>query len=709
MAGGTAAASGLAWQRPWVLVLLLLAGAFLAYLPIWHAGFIWDDDAFLTENPLIRLPGGLYRIWCTTAAPDYFPVTSTALWLEWRLWGAKPLGYHLINVLLHAASALLWWRVLARLKVPGAWLAAAVFAVHPVNVESVAWVTERKNTLAMFFYALSLLGYLGFEDTGRRRWYGVALGAFMLALLSKTAPAPLPLVLLGLAWWRRGRVEHRDLWRSVPFFAVALVLGLVTIWFQYHRSIGTEIVRADTFVARVAGAGWAVWFYLWKAMLPVNLMFVYPRWHIATTNLLSFVPGLLVVAGFVVCWFYRRQWGKPVLVALGYFVLMLLPVLGFLNISFFRYSLVADHWQYFAILGPIALLVAGVLAALRRWQGNLPPLVQGSAAGLLLVMLGALTWRQCGMYQDMETLWRRTIDQNPKAVLAYHNLGFVLLQKGNLDDGIGYLREALALDPGLVEAHYNLGKALLQRNQPDAAIAEFRAALDIQPDHAFARNNLAMTLLQKGQSQEAYAQFQAVLEKHPDDALAHFNLGNFLYDRGQLDEAIQHFQKAVDAQPRFAAAQNALGNALLALARVDEAVAHLQKALEVVPNYVSAFNNLAHASWIWATCPLPTVRNGPKALALAQQLDQATRGQNLQALGSLAAAYAEVGRYAEAVAAAEHGLQLANAQGNAAIARAFQEDLPYYQAGQPYRDLAQTNRPVFRVITNPQDAPKAAK
>ena len=415
----------------WLLGLLLIGAVIIVYLPVWHAGFIWDDDTFLVNNPLIKLSNGLYQFWLTTRAPDFFPLTSTTLWLEWRLWGMNPLGYHAVNVLLHALSAVLIWRVLTHLRIPGAWLAAALFAVHPVNVESVAWITERKNTLAMLFYVMSLLYYLRFEDTDRWRWYGMALGSFVLALLSKTAVVPLPIVLLGLAWWQRDRISSRDVRLTLPFFGVALLLGLITIWFQSHNAIGSDIIRADSFWSRLAGAGWAIWFYLYKALLPVNLIFVYPKWQIDATKLLSYVPLLLLPAVAVVLWRYRKGWGKAWLFGLGYFVVMLLPVLGFRDIYFMRYSLVADHWQYFSIMGPIGLAAAGITWASDRLQKRnifLGPIF----SSILLLVLGVLTWRQTCNYSDIETLWDMTIARNPACVLARNDLVSSLKRRANL-------------------------------------------------------------------------------------------------------------------------------------------------------------------------------------------------------------------------------------------------------------------------------------
>ena len=710
------------WKHDWFFGLLLAGATLLAYQPVWHAGFIWDDDAFLTNNPLIKAADGLYRFWCTTEAPDYFPITSTTLWLEWRLWGSNPLGYHLVNVFLHAASALVLWRVLARLNIPGAKLAAAIFALHPVNVESVAWVTERKNTLTMFFYAWALLFYLRFEDLGRRRWYWLGAGAFALALLSKTAVATLPLVLLMLAWWRRGRIGRQDVLRSIPFFVVAALLGVITVWFQYHRAIGPEVVRGDSFWARLAGAGWAAWFYLYKTFWPLNLMFVYPRWRIDGANVLAYVPGLLLVLVFLVCWVYRRGWGKSLLFGLGYFLVMLLPVLGFLDIYFMRFSLVTDHWQYFAFIGPIALAAAGMTAA-KRVCGAIMPFPGSILCGVLLALLGMLTWQRCCIFTDSTSLWRATASRNPGSSLVQYNLGCVLLETGDLEEATARFQKALQADPGLAEAHNNLGSLLLQKGLTDQAIAHFQTALETRSAFPDAHSNLGGALLQKGRVEEAVAQFQKALEIAPNDALTGYNLGSALLKCGRVDEAIAQFQRvleirpdlpeacsklgmallrkgredeaitclrrALELNPSLANAQSDLGNLLLQKGLIDEAVAHYEAAVAIQPANATFLNNLA---WVLATCPMPQVRNGPRAVELAQQSERLGSRWDPAILGTLAAAYAEAGRFPEALRTAQRALALATAQTNSAQVNILRSNIALFSANSPFHDRAQTNR-----------------
>jgi Flp pilus assembly protein TadD len=660
---------------------LVIVATVTAYLPMWHGGFIWDDDVLLTANPLIKSPHGWYQFWLTTQTPDYFPVMSSFFWVEWRLWGMNAVGYHVVNVLLHAANAILLWRLLARLKIPGARLAAVLFALHPVNAATVAWIAELKNTLSFFFFALSLLWYLQFDDTGRRRWYALSLWAFLFALLSKIEVAPLPFVLLGIVWWRRGRVEWKDLRRSVPFFAAALILGLVSVWFQNHVAIGHDVVRTDNFWSRLAGAGWAVWFYLGKTLWPVHLIPIYPRWRIDPTQLLSYVPGLLLAGVFLAGWRYRRSWGKALLLGLGYAVLMFLPVLGFLNIYFFRYSLVANHWQYFSIIGPIALASAAITGAtgfLEKQGTFLKPLLVGT----LLAMLGVLTWQQASVYQTGETLWRTTSIKNPDSFLAHDNLGFILLQRGAVDAALGQIQMAIQLQPDDEAAQKNLGSALLEKGQLDEAMVHFQKALEIKPDDSGAENNLGFALFRKGRTDEAIAHYRKALEMQPDDTGARHNLGSALLRNGQLDEAIGEFQKVLAIQLDSAEAHNDLANALSQKGREAEAIQHWEKALASNPQYMPALNNLA---WALATCPDGSLRNGAKAVQLARQANELSGGKNLLMLRTLAAACAENGQFEKAVIVAGQALQQAAIQHNTALMNSLEMQSKLYEAGQPFR------------------------
>ncbi len=726
-------------NRPWLFALLLVSATIVAYLPVWHAGLIWDDGSFVVNHPLIHRADGLYRFWFSTEPVDYYPVTSTMLWVEWRLWGANPLGYHLVNVLVHSLNAVLLWRALKRLNLPGAWLAAALFAVHPVNVESVAWITERKNTLAMFFFLLSLLWYLrfdsgpsplaaGFADGAgpstlnlQWRWYWLSLTTFLLALLSKTVVAPMPLVLLGLAWWRRRRVGRRDLWQSVPFFVTAVAVGLLSFWFQSHRAIGSDIVRTDSFWARLAGAGWAVWFYLYKAALPFGLSTIYPRWQIDGGQWWSYLPGLLLVGAFLAFWRCRRGWGRGPLLALGYFVVMLLPVLGFLDIGFMALSLVADHWQYFAIIGPLSLAAATITVACGL-LGTRRLFLAAAVGGALLVVLGGLTWRQCGIYADPGTFWQAAVTANPNAWLAHNNLGNVFFEQGQTDEAMFHYQRALEIQPGYATGHYNLGGVLSQKGQVDQAIAEFQKALEIQPNYSMAHYHLGEILRQKGQVDQAIAHYQKALEIHPDYAEAHHSLGAALLRKGKVDEAITHLQKALEIHPNHAEEHNNLAGVLWQKGQVDEAIAHYQKALEIRPDYALAHHNLgkllqqrgqvreaiAHyqkaleiqpdfapacnsLAWVLATSPEASVRNGVRAIGLAEEAQRLSDGHNPMFIATLAAAYAEGRRFPEAKTTAERALQLATTQNRTALANHLRAQIALYQTGSPYRDAGRAS------------------
>ncbi len=603
-------------QQTWVTRggLIVLA-TLLVYLPAILGGFVWDDDGLVAENPLIKMPDGIYRFWCTTEPPDYFPLTSTTWWLEWRLWGANPRGYHAVNVLLHALSAVLLWRALERLRVPCAWWAGLIFALHPVNVESVAWIAERKNTLAMFFYAASLVLYLRDETDSRRCWYWLALGAFVLSLLSKTAVAPLPIVLLGLAWWQRGRIERRDWLRAAPFFGVALALGLVTIWFQYHRAIAGDAVRTDGLASRVATAGWAVWFYLYKALFPLELSVVYSRWQVDASSVVSCLPSALVFVILGVLWFFRRSWGRPGFFALGYFVTMLLPVLGFFNIYFMLYSLVADRWQYFSIIGAITLVVGGGAWLAQRW-GESSRRRLGIALAVVTVALGGLTWQRASVWHDSESLWRDTVEKDPTCWMAHNNLGKALAASGDTEEAMRHYSQALRFRPDNANAHNNLANALITLGRTNEALAHYQQALQVNPRYARTHYNLALLYAGEGNLDRAIAEYSKTLELSPRDADAYYNLGLAFGRLGNFAEAVACFKKATRLKPEFVQAHYNWGFALTKMGQDSEAVPHLRRAVALSPNWTAARCQLA----------LALARLGEKTEAM-QQLEEARRVQ----------------------------------------------------------------------------------
>jgi protein O-mannosyl-transferase len=655
-AGGSPSVSGVLRSEhvaKWLIAAALIAAVFLAYRPAWHGAFLWDDDMHLLNNPVLR-PGGLARAWTSGEYLNYWPLTFTVYWLEYKTWGLDPLGFHLVNIGLHAVAALLVWRVLVRLSIPGAMLAAAIFALHPVNVESVAWISQLKNVLSLSLALLSLLFYLGHEREGGWWRLAAAIGLFLLSALAKGMVLTLPVVLLACAWWQRDRLDRRDLLLALPFLLIAALMVWIEVSKQ-HTGMADAVIRSDGFLGRAAVAGCAVWFYFWKAIWPANLLFIYPRWTISERDLWAYVPGVLLAVILAIAWWRRRSWGRPVVMVIVCYVALLLPILGFADIIFMQYSLVADHWQYAAMIVPSAALAAVFVALGRqsssplsrfgRRAGGEGGLQQSARAVLVqqvggyafclgvLAILAVLTYRQSGMYADAETLYRTTLDRNPDCWLTENNLGNLLKDQGRFLESRGRIGDATAL--------YR------------EAIDHYRQALRITPGNADTQLNCGVALGCLGRSEEAITHLRDALKTKPDFIDAHYNLAMALAEQGRFEEAIEHYHHVLDIN------------------RDD----------------LPTLNNLA---WLRATCSEAAFRNADEAVALAERALtlSSDRQPNAIALDTLAAAYAEAGRFAEAIQAGRRALDLAALQNDRALAERIVARLRLYRAKTPYRQPA---------------------
>jgi Flp pilus assembly protein TadD len=653
---------------------LIAVAVFLAYQQSIRGGFVLDDDLIITENSNIKAADGLYRFWCTTKEQDYWPMTYSTLWIEWRLWGRNPAGFHVTSLILHIVESLLIWVILRKLSIPGAFLAALIFALHPVNVESVAWIAEQKNTMAMLFFLLSILWFLkhmslSFNDnTGCSghtpcadpargdcgslfdRWHWLSLTAFTLAMLSKGSAAILPVLLLGIVWWLRpldtvpisvsmkiglSPSIRRDLLRTAPFFVIALALAGVNVWFQTH---GNDVVyRSAGFTERLLGAGCVVWFYLYEALLPVDLYFIYPMWHIQTGNVLWWLPLLAALAVTAVLWRYRKGWSRPFLFAWGFFCVSLSPVAGFTDVGFMRYSLVADRYQHIAIIGVIALVAAGW----RLWHRRTRDATRWTAIAAAMAAVGALallTWRQNGIYRTEIILYRATLEKNPACWIVHNNLGFMLAMSGDTQEATKHFRQAVDLNPNYADAQNNLGNLLFNAGQVDEGEKHLRQALRAKPKYPEAYFNLGKVLFKTNRLQEAVEQFRQALQYKPDYIEARRELGNALLNLGRLQEAIEQYRQALNMEPDNPDLHNNLGVALFQIGRLHEAMDHYQQAIRLKADFADGYLNLA--------------------------------------LG-----YARLHRSSEAVASARKALSLARSQGQTALAKKIEDWLNSYRAG----------------------------
>ncbi|HEY4311839.1 MAG TPA: tetratricopeptide repeat protein [Pirellulales bacterium] len=585
----------------------LLVLVLVSYAPVVRDTFIWDDDAYVTQNTALHSLNGLWRIWFVPfTLPQYYPLVHSTFWIEYHLWGLKPAGYHVVNVLLHASSVLLLWRLLVRLRVPGAWLGAALFAVHPVHVESVAWITERKNVLSLPLALAALLCYLRYspadEDiaervsaesgtlprSGRLLWYAAALLCFVAALLSKTIVASVPAVLLVIYWWKRGRIGLRDVLPLAPFFVIGAAAGLYTAWLEKY-DVGAAGAEWDFSPAdRVLIAGRVAWFYAAKLFWPKPLMFFYPRWTIDDHAVWQYLFPLTAFALVIGLWMARKRVGRGPLAAVLIFGGVLVPVLGFFNVYPFRFSFVADHFQYHASIALIALVAAGAAWGMRQIADDSQGLAR-CIAGAVLVLLAVSTVRRVMIFHDPESLYRDTLAKNPESVVSLANLALFLADQGRTEEALPLAREGVRLGPNEAAAQNNLGMVLLRAGDRDGfkpgqleeAVEHIEECLRLNPKYLTAHSNMAYTLLTHDDVEGAAKHFQQVLELSPANARALYGTGVCLERQGKNDQATDYFQRSVDSDPDLAQPRYDLARLRLADGRLDDAIEQLQQALRV--------------------------------------------------------------------------------------------------------------------------------
>ena len=591
---GLAAADRALWVyvsesgRGWALALLAIA----VYLPALAGGFVWDDWIFVTE-PLIRRWDGIVSIWFSPAElkgeRHYWPLVYTSFWIEHKVWGFRAAGYHAVNLLLHAANVLLVWRLLLRLRVPGAWLAAAVFAVHPIHVESVAWIIERKDLLSGLFYLLTVHVWLRHVDAPTAGRLSLCLCLFAVALLSKSIAVTLPAALLLLQWWRTGRVTWRDAGMLAPFFALALGIAVADLIFYRGRD---EYLFDYSLVERALIAGRAVWAYVGQLAWPAELPVIYARWEVAADDPMGWLALGALGGLLALLWGLRHRIGRGALVAVCFFLLTIAPVLGFVDFSFMRIAFVADRFAYLASIGPIALAVGAAMRWPGRWSRGL-----GSAACVGLVgVLATLTWWQAEVYKNDLSLARHTVAVNPDQYFAQLRLAHQLVAAGEGEQALAAARRAVRLAQGgrgvdLRAVHRAVGSALLAQDRPLEAERELRRALASGPPgrHNDIRVQLAESLVRRGCHAAGLRAFDEVLEDDPASDIAYLGKGRALLEAGQWDLAAEAFRRALPvvrdptAEP---AIHRLLGQTLHKLDRLDDAAAHLDRALEIYPHNV---------------------------------------------------------------------------------------------------------------------------
>jgi protein O-mannosyl-transferase len=603
--------SALNKTRQILICLCIIIATLAAFMPSLKNGYIWDDEQHVSENSLIRTSDGLGKIWFKPGAiRQYYPLTFTGFWIQYHLWGLNPFGYHLVNVLLHCLNAILLLYVIRLLGVPGAALVATIFALHPIQVETVAWISEQKNLLSGLFYLAALFCYLRFSlDKNRmgipggssqkaascysKVFYILALGFFVCALLCKSVTCSLPAVVLLLLWWQHGTIKWHYIKSLLPMFLIGLILGINTIFMEIHNVGAEGSGWALPFIDRFLIAGRALWFYAGKIIWPYNLIFIYPKWQIDSTAWWQYlfpVSALIVVA---VLYVLRQRIGKGPLVAVLFFAGTLFPALGFFNLYPFRYSYVADHFQYLACIGIITLIFSSLTNLINTYLNKSKTIF--IILFFILSFFAALqTWKQTHIYYNLETLYKDIIAKNPDCWMAYHNLGGDYQLKGETQKALEYYLQAVKIKPDSI-TYYNIGTIYRLKGEYERGIEYYQKSIEINPNYANAYDGLGQSLKIQKKLDDAIKQFSRALYLDPENISAYLNIGTIYDEQGEPEKALSIYLQALNMNPQNDQILNDIGSIMLKQGKQNEAINYYTRALKTNPKNVITLTNIGNA------------------------------------------------------------------------------------------------------------------
>lgn len=652
---------------------------FLVFGQVVQFDFIdFDDGDYVVNNPVVQQGitwQGLAWAFTHFDAANWHPLTWVSHMLDCELYGMQPGGHHFTNVLIHAATViglfLVLWQMTGALWRSA--FVAAIFAIHPLRVESVAWVSERKDVLSGLFFVLTIWAYVRYA---RQPWslarYGLVALLFVLGLLCKPMLVTLPVVLLLLDYWP---LQRKKSWASLiveKLSLLALAAGscVITIFAQRQGIRSFEVYPLG---ARFMGAMLSYQTYLGQMIYPAHLVAFYPFPH--SVPVWEKLLAVLLLAGVSLIAFVKRQTQPWLLMGWVWYLVMLVPVAGIIQVGAQAH---ADRYTYLPQIGIYVALVWLAAEWAARWRINAMAL--GGLTGVVIVALMVCSWKQTSYWKDSPTLWQHALDCYPDNDIAYVNLGNELVQNGQLEEAIQLYKKAAQIDPHNAEYQSNLANTLRLDGKMDDAIIYYQNAAELQPGSSEVQYNLAQALRQDGKSDEAISRFQAVLQIKPDFAPARGNIGDILMQEGKMGDAAVQFQKLLEINPNDAVAHFCLGLCQFQLGNMAEAKSQYEQGLKINPADPRIQKNLA---WLLAACPMASLRDGEEAVALAREANEITGGADPSVLHILAAALAQDGNYSEAAQTAQQALSLAQAQSNTALVKQLSDELKFYNAGKP--------------------------